>query len=333
MNGSAVPIGKYAAHLTSFMYAATNTPTCLRRGFCAPIGGQSVWSVVPPASGLSSPTEASEIVMSVASMDSASLFIQRATGAESDMSGLIANLAALNAIANAGIPAANFSRKIIFAFFDAEAWGYGGSQRFLADIANFTCRQFSNDSKVACDRPYYPSLQFQKLDLNKIDTIFEVKQVGLLQSGGSSALFVHQQQHNFSTVAVQTVLAASQSVVNISVAAASSSTPGLPPSSSQSYLKYGLQSKIAVITDHSDQYINKCVAILDFISYPSAHTCRRFYQSRFDNNGNVDTAQICKSAQVLTNSLVLRATGFAVRLFLAPSPRPHSHASFRAPPS
>lgn len=259
--GLADPVGRYAAHLTSFMFASTDTPTCLRRGYCAPIGGQSVWSVLPSVSGLQAPKETAEMVVSVSSMDSASLFIQRSTGAESDMSGLIANLAAMQAIANSSIPASSFTRKILFAFLDAEAWGYGGSQRFLADIANFTCRQFSNDSKTSCDRPFYPSLEFQKLDLNKFDSVFEVKQVGLPQIGGGNALFVHQPQFNFTTDAVQSVLTASQGVGNLTVGTGSTNTSGIPPSSSVTFAKLGasFQSKIAVITDHSGPYTNRYI--------------------------------------------------------------------------
>lgn len=226
-------------------------------GFCAPIGGESVWSVVPASAGLQGPKDPSELVLSVSSMDSASLFIQRSTGSESDMSGLVANLAALQAISSAEIPAANFSRKIIFSFFDAEAWGYGGSQRFLADVMNFTCRQFSNESQVACDKPFYPSLQFQKLDLSKVDTVFEVKQVGLVTETPFK-FFIHQQQHDPNSIPAQAILFAAQQA-NVFAALASNSTPGLPPSSATSFGKFNLLSKTAVITDHSESYTNRHV--------------------------------------------------------------------------
>lgn len=74
----------------------------------------------------------------MAPMDSAAFFHDAAYGANSAVTGVVAVLGAAAALAD--IPdVAKLPRKIVFAFFQGEAWSFVGSRRFVADLQNFTC--------------------------------------------------------------------------------------------------------------------------------------------------------------------------------------------------
>lgn len=82
------------------------------------------------------------------------------------------------------MPASEFKKQIVFAFFDAESWGYLGSSRFVRDISGgFSCEEYSEDG-TACISPAYPSLQFLNIPFANVSAILEMKQVGKLQSDG-----------------------------------------------------------------------------------------------------------------------------------------------------
>ena len=68
-----------------------------------------------------------------------------ARGADDFISGLVALLAAADALS--GVAPGNLPmRRIVFAAFQGEAYGAVGSRKFVADVANFTCRARSGAS-------------------------------------------------------------------------------------------------------------------------------------------------------------------------------------------
>jgi nicastrin len=85
--------------------------------------------------------------------------------------------------------------RIVFGFFEGEAYGYLGSRRFVYDILNFNCndaykvRSVAKDdnSDMACLYPMRPNMRFK--DLNKIAAFLTVDQVGVPIGDGN--LFVH----------------------------------------------------------------------------------------------------------------------------------------------
>jgi nicastrin len=275
----------WAAELTAWMHGNENSDVCLRRGLCLPLAGHSVWT------SLWGPLNTSlDFVVAVTTMDSASLFQQRNIGAESDMSNLIATLAALDALSHFDI--SNITRQIIFMFFDGESWGYLGSSKFIHDILNFSCAQY-NENKTACLQPYYPSLEFLKLSLSKIRAIIELKQVGNRQNDGRKQLYVHQNRHDQSNSVVRTVFAAAATMSGqLSVSMASNQTPGIPPSSLTQFIsaQSDFESRGVVITDHFAEYINP------------------FYHSHFDTIHNIDSELVCNAATLLARSLLQLAT-------------------------
>lgn len=78
-----------------FMWAAVNSETCLRRGWCQVVGGMSVYST--PSLDIS-PDDKKPIVIVSASIDSRSLFHDLTVGASSDVSGMITVLAIADAL-------------------------------------------------------------------------------------------------------------------------------------------------------------------------------------------------------------------------------------------
>lgn len=85
--------------------------------------------------------------------------------------------------------------RIVFGFFDGEAYGYLGSRRFVKDVLNFQCgeglrvRSVAKDdnSDMACLYPMRHSMKFK--DLNQIAAFLTVDQVGI--PAGDGNLFVH----------------------------------------------------------------------------------------------------------------------------------------------
>ncbi|KAF3793757.1 Nicastrin [Nymphaea thermarum] len=75
-----------------------NSETCLKDQSCLPLGGYSVWSSLPPIN-VSSQME-KPIILAMASQDSASFFRDRTFGADSHLSGMIALLAAIDALSH-----------------------------------------------------------------------------------------------------------------------------------------------------------------------------------------------------------------------------------------
>jgi nicastrin len=90
------------------------------------------------------------------------------------MSGAVALLAAAHSLAKVENKT-GFPKQILFTFFTGESWGYLGSKRFVHDIQYFHCNEVDGDR---CHSPYQPSLQFQKIKLDKISSIIELNQVG-----------------------------------------------------------------------------------------------------------------------------------------------------------
>ena len=182
--GEGVP---WAAELQSFMYGSQDSEVCIRRGHCEPLGGQSVWST------FSKPSSDKHTVMLLSASDSTALFHDLAVGAEAEMSGLVSLMGAVDALYSSSIKHEDLEKQIVFAFLTGEAYDFLGSRAFVKDLTNFTCTKPTNQGE-SCEVPYKNSLQFTNLSFANIDSIIEMKQVGLpsVNELNVSSYYIHQ---------------------------------------------------------------------------------------------------------------------------------------------
>jgi nicastrin len=330
---------RYGAVLHQFMHGYKDAATCLKYKQCEPVGGHSVWGILPKPSSFPIPSN-QEFVMVLSHLDAVSLFAGDAIGADADMSGLVATLSALTVLSGVNqledelsisqasptvstshfmesekneysaessknrfssenhfssssqtlaINPRDFKYPIVWALFDAEHWGYAGSRRFLNDWTNFKC------VVGRCASETYAK-DFEKLRLFNARSIFELHQVGAHQprEGHPHQLYIHQHTHNYIASGVRTLVEASAGL-NTTVHTASTSTPGLPPSSAFTFLDAAnaanlpIKEEIIVITDHDAHYTNP------------------FFGSRFDTAHHVNLQMVTDAATLLARALYAKA--------------------------
>uniref|UniRef100_A0A8C6SV38 Nicastrin n=1 Tax=Neogobius melanostomus TaxID=47308 RepID=A0A8C6SV38_9GOBI len=262
-NGSIPEYPLCAMQLFSHMSAVTDTPTCIRRNkiqhdfsispemVCDPLGGQNIWTSTRPINNTEKGHKMFQsFVIAAARLDSRSFFFDLAPGAQSSASGLIALLAAAQALKNI-TEAAQPNKTILYAFFEGETFDYIGSSRMVYDMRN---GQFV-------------------VDLDNVHSVVEVGQVGIRAE--NSQIWLHSDPVsrrnssvdeevkklivNFQAAAVNT---------NVSVQEPQESQP-LPPASFQRFLRERPLPGI-VIQDHASTFTN------------------RYYESMFDNPENLN---------------------------------------------
>ncbi|KAJ3193942.1 hypothetical protein HK101_003790 [Irineochytrium annulatum] len=268
-NRSYVDYPLYAVEFDGLMYAAINSPTCLRRGFCNVIGGLSTWSTF---SYNMSRQDTREIIVVTASMDSNAMFRDSTFGAETTTSGFVTLIAVADALAQSKTPIHTLPKDLLFTAFGAEAWGFAGSQRFVQDIAKpFTCTDpVPSVACPACGRPCLSTTNFTQIGFDRISAIFEFNQVaGIgLPDPANPTIFLHIDDaadplHAGFATGLKwngSVLVRGVDGTNVTVTFGSAFGAGvnnrLPPSSAMSFLA---KKKIpaAVFSDFSLSYTNK----------------------------------------------------------------------------
>ncbi|KAL9260542.1 Nicastrin-like protein, partial [Drosera capensis] len=130
----------------------------------------SVWSSLPPISASSSESSKT-IILAVTSMDSASFFRDKSFGADSPISGLVAMLAAADALSHID-DSQSFKKQLVFLIFTGEAWGYIGSRRFLHEL------DLQSDST-------------RGLNFSLIDVVLEIGSVGKGYGNGVNTFYAH----------------------------------------------------------------------------------------------------------------------------------------------
>jgi len=219
--------------------------------------------------------------------------------------------------------------------FTGESWGYVGSRMFVEDVSNFTCQ--SNSTNTTCDVPYRPSMEFSKLSLTKIDRLLELNQVV-----GNQTMYLHCEHDNNSdtTEMIQDLLslATSLNLRTITVKTGATDTPGVPPSSAQSFLRKRPSIPTVVLADHYREYSNVYYHsiydlgptsltvisnILNTICEVSTLTAQFLYQSAGGNN-QTEQASLkadCNLVASLWNCLTIDFTCDLVQKYLGPMPR------------
>lgn len=249
-----------------------DSESCLKEATCLPLGGYSVWSSLPPIN-ISSLQQPKPILLTVASMDSASFFRDKSLGADSPISGLIALLAAVDALSYVdGL--GDLSKQLVFAFFTGEAWGYLGSRRFLEEL------DMHSDA-------------VRGLNHTLIETVIEIGSVGKGLRQGVKNFFAHTEGDSSATNQTLVALKRAQESLpseNIKIASASASNPGIPPSSLMTFLEKNPSISGVVLEDFDSAFVNK------------------FYHSHLDDLSNVNSSAVVAAASLIARTLYMLAS-------------------------
>jgi len=306
------------------MHASQDSSLCLSRGHCDPIGGNSVWSTF---SNTIDSNDGKKIIIITSQLDGNSLFHDYTSGVNSQIGGTVANLAIADALSKSSISPEQFQDHIVFTFFSGESYGYSGSQRFVQDISSFECKKEKLENPIncpksaACHEPCMFVNDFKNITLNNIKGIIELNQ---LTCSGCSKLdyFMHiDDENDLETLKITNLITKVfnsykkselstdnnnnekdsninndnkikrqvTSLYNIKPAWENKNY-GLPPSSSQSFLK---KRKIpaVIISDFQNEFTNP------------------YYHSMFDvaiNTTSYDET-ICKTADIIAKTIWLYA--------------------------
>ncbi|XP_048778168.2 nicastrin-like isoform X2 [Ostrea edulis] len=244
-----------AVQMKSRMSGAKDSETCMRRTntptnlnpdkYCDPLGDKNVIGFVKDVPEKHEP-EKKSVIMAVARIDSYSLFENIYPSADNHVSGIVALLAAAEAIGKVKDHFNNNTKDILFTFLNGEAFDYIGSSRLVYDM----------------DSDALPG----NLKMDHIDKILEVNQLAYRDQG---KIWIHsdpisRREPNISTEIDEMIASILEIGKNMSdLVEAVSQTQPLPPSSTQKFLQ---KQKVPalVLTDHKGPFTN------------------RYYNSRFD---------------------------------------------------
>lgn len=249
---------------------------------CDPIGGQSVWGSLGPEVGNE------EIVMAMTSMDSNAFAKYMAYGANDAFSNVIALLATADALGR--LPQNIWEKTIVFAAFQAEAFGFVGSRRFLFDMERFkngACtRPITNTSTPYgdsfCTSPIVSSDAFQKV--KNIKYAIAVDQIGKLNE--DNQFYFHLNPNS------EDVDAFIEKIISIPAAEGKlqiGSANAIPPTPLTSFIN-GNELGRDTLTS----------AVLT--GYDTAFTDNQ-YHSQFDKNTSISAESISDAATILAQSL------------------------------
>ncbi|CAD5325620.1 unnamed protein product [Arabidopsis thaliana] len=249
-----------------------NSEACLQEGTCLPLGGYSVWSSLPPIS-VSSSNNRKPVVLTVASMDTASFFRDKSFGADSPISGLVALLGAVDALSRVdGI--SNLKKQLVFLVLTGETWGYLGSRRFLHEL------DLHSDAVAG-------------LSNTSIETVLEIGSVGKGLSGGINTFFAHKTRVSSVTNMTLDALKIAQDSLaskNIKILSADTANPGIPPSSLMAFMRKNPQTSAVVLEDFDTNFVNK------------------FYHSHLDDLSNINSSSVVAAASVVARTLYILAS-------------------------
>jgi len=292
------------------MLASTDVETCLARKTCDPIGGHSIWGSFSKSI---EPKDGKKIIIVNSQLDGNSLFHDNTIGSNSQIGGVVANLAIMDALSRANITQYPTPNHLIFMFFNGESYGYGGSQRFVKDISTtFECKnnkspENNNCSKYAsCFNPYMYFDEFKNITIDNIKGIIELNQLTCsgCEDRSNPTYYMHVDDETDPETLKLTNLISK--VYNNSAQVKSNHIPdtyaikpawegigknlGLPPASAQSFLK---KKKIptVVISDFQTEFTNK------------------HYHSSFDVDDETTEYNntVCRTADIIAKSLWLYA--------------------------
>lgn len=288
-----------AVQMKSRMSAAKDSETCIRRTntptnlnpdkYCDALGDRNVIGFFRDVPEDYKP-EKKSIIMAVARMDSYSLFEDIYPSADNQVSGIVALLAAAEAIRKYKDHFDNSTKDILFTFLNGEAFDYIGSSRMVYDMDNGALPL--------------------KLNMDHINRIVEVNQLAYREEG---KIWIHSDPVSRQDASISSEIEEMISTIlnigkNLShIVGAVNQTQPLPPASTQKFLQKSPVPAL-VLTDHKKTFTNK------------------YYNSRFDlaktinamaPKGSVDeynyvteqASNLTEAATLLARSLYTLATG------------------------
>ncbi|KAI8582078.1 hypothetical protein K450DRAFT_228897 [Umbelopsis ramanniana AG] len=283
-----------AVDFSLFMWAAVDSATCLRRGWCFPVGGSSVYST--PSPNLTG-NDGKPIIIVSATMDSRSVFHDLTLGVENDISGMVAMFAVADALSKSPTSVASFPKHIVYTLFNGEAWGYSGSQRFVNDISTpFQCQNITGTNTcpikgAACTQPCVRDTDFTNINFDNIESVVEFSSVAQSNASGKG-FWAHTDDSTTSGSLLQLFVGQGNGTYSIQDAASDGVHRKLPPSSAQSFLKKKRSIASIVLSDF--------------------HTSLDgYYHSDYDDTLDLATASsaICSLASSAARSIWLSAQG------------------------
>ncbi|KAJ2959748.1 hypothetical protein NQZ79_g4838 [Umbelopsis isabellina] len=290
-----------AVDFSLFMWSAVDSETCLRRGWCQPVGGSSVYS--SPSQNMTS-TDGKPIIIVSATMDSRSIFHDLTLGVENDVSGMVALLAVADALSKSPTPLDTFPKHIIYTNFDGESWGFSGSQRFVNDISTpFVCQNTTSGENFcplqgACNNPCVRDTDFTKINFDNIEAVVEFSSVAQSNASGKG-FWAHTDDTTTSNNLLQSLINTSlqnntQQQYHIQAASSDGVDKKLPPSSAMSFLKKKRSIASVVIADYQK-------------------SLNSYYHGDFDDTMDLTSASsaICNVASSTARSLWLAAQGIS----------------------
>ncbi|KAL7751529.1 hypothetical protein RI367_002992 [Sorochytrium milnesiophthora] len=274
---------QYAIELDAFMQAAdVGADACLRRQFCLPVGGFSVYST--PSNSFATSAVNKPVVVLTATLDGVSFFHDLAQGAGASVAGTIALMAVADALTKGSVSPAAFQKQLIYAFFNAESWGHSGSETFANDMTSFQCAvppaqpapAYCPYTQAACSNPCRLNTNLTTISIDSVAALIDMNHLGAVGARTNTVMgtFVHTLDNSTDNVALATMFSDAGQLTNqprfaqrfVSAASAGAqSNVGLPPSPAMAFLKRRT-IPAAVVSDFASQYTNKFYAT-DFDDY------------------------------------------------------------------
>mmetsp|Transcript_423 Transcript_423/g.1083 ORF Transcript_423/g.1083 Transcript_423/m.1083 type:complete len:756 (+) Transcript_423:101-2368(+) len=242
------------AELSMTAASQPNSSACIMAGTCKPLGGFNVWAAMPalpynPENGLPS-RSGKPVTLITAQMDASGFFHDDIQAADSPLSGLLAMLMSMHILKGAGA-SSMYTRQLVFVGLAGEPWGYMGSRRLLWDMHR------ANADPGAAPDPYVAGLH-----LDDVDQVIELGSIGRAfdASSQSTKLFAHSQPPtgwgNASSLIDELQSASHTTPSKIDIHKASSSNPGIPPSSLFSFLRAKPSIAGVLLAEFDRQFIN-----------------------------------------------------------------------------
>lgn len=292
---------------------------------CLPLGGVSVWGYAgsPPKptssnipnshdnnnnknengndgySSTGSDNVYKPAVIVGASIDSTSMFHNLAPGSNEGASNLLATTMAAFLLGKSVNDSTldQLPNRIVFGFFEGEAYGYVGSRRFISDVLNFACsdnmkvRSVANDetSDMACLYPMRPSLKFK--DIGEIAGMISVDQVGIPSGDGN--FFVHNSGNDdMGSFLANVMMLSGTSYFKAAASAAENGNSGYP------YPPTPLSSLLSLTQGGIDGAV--------LTGYDYVFTKRPPYQSHYQVH-NVDLKSVASAATIVARTALAAA--------------------------
>lgn len=228
-------------------------------------------------------------VWAIASIDSFGSIPYGHIGADHSFSGFVGLLGAIDALKNASLNWTTAQKQLRFAFFDAEEIGYAGSRRFLAEINHQfdgKCLEVDKDmGPGTCANPVRIFTDFNYISPSDFDSIVELKSIGLFKD--ANKIYAHTARTEAATSFVDSLISIASP---LTITKPDSATPGVPPSSTNSFLRMNNNIKHVVLTGFDEKYVNQNIGSPGDIIYNTTYmtnaattTARILAKLCFDN--------------------------------------------------